>query len=80
MTKLKAFIASIKKDAKTVAGDIATVGATVGGILLVVEQFAPAVHIPAPATTIIVSVSAIISTVVTQARRFTGAQKAASKS
>lgn len=70
-------IATLKKDSKTIAGDIVTVGATLTTILLIVSQAAPAVHLPDSAVAVIATVSTAITAIVTQARRVSVSKKAA---
>ena len=80
MTKIRAFLDSIKRDAKPFVADLATVGGSLTVILTTVENVAPAVHLGAGASAAIVTATTVISTLVAQARRFVGAQKAAAKS
>ena len=68
-------VQSVQTDAKKIAGDVATVGASISAILALVVNLAPSVHLPAAATAIIVSASTVVATVVAEARRIARAKK-----
>lgn len=70
-------IQNAQKYEKRIAGDIVTVGGTVGALIAIVVNVAPSVHIPAGATAALVGLSAVIASVVQQARRVQRAKVAA---
>jgi len=69
-------VAQVQADVKKIAADVASVGASVAAILTVVENSAPSFHLNPGATAALASVSAIVATVVLEARRLAGAAKA----
>jgi preprotein translocase subunit SecY len=71
-----AIIPNAEKYKRRIAGDIVTVGATVGALVAILVNVAPAVHLPAGATSILVAASTVIATVVQQARRVARQNKA----
>ena len=71
-----AIIPNIENYKRRIAGDIVTVGGTVGALIAILVNVAPAVHIPATATAILVAASTVIATVVQQARRVARQNKA----
>jgi hypothetical protein len=70
---------TLKSDVKVIAADIASVGASVGAVLAVVENAASSLHIAGPETAIIVAVSTAVSAVVLEARRVVGALSSSKK-
>jgi hypothetical protein len=72
-------IQNVQKYQKRIAGDIVTVGGTVGALIAVLVNVAPSIHIPAQATAVLVAASAVVATVVQQARRVQRAKVAAYK-
>ena len=72
-------IQNVQKYQKRIAGDIVTVGGTVGALIAVLVNVAPSVHLPAQATAVLVAASAVVATIVQQARRVQRAKVAAHK-
>ena len=67
----------IQADLKPIAADVATIGGSVSGVLLLAEQIAPSLHVPAGAFAIIASASTVVGAIVAEARRIVGTKKAA---
>ena len=65
----------IQSDAKKIAADVATIGGTLSAVLVAVQQVAPAVHLPAGASALIISATAVLGTVIAEASRIAGAKK-----
>ena len=71
---------SVKADSKKIAGDVVTVGGSVGALIAILVNVAPAVHLPAAATAALVAASSIVASVVAEARRIQRAKKLAKAS
>lgn len=66
-------VSAIRADVKKIAADVASVGASLTAVLAIVEQAAPNLHVPAGVGAALVSVTAVVSTIVLEARRLAGA-------